>query len=233
MGFAEHKPGFEAPFVNGCTQCHGPNLNDGFAFSCFLCHGPIWGGNAPPNVDAGGPYAGVLCQPVQFDASGTVDPDQDILTYQWDFGDGSPLSSPGENPTASHIYADLGSYTAVLIVTDDVNQPVSVDVAVEISDLPPPTNTWTVTTTASPPETFSVTFTDYAGSLVGNKDDGSLSFGVEFVGVIFWMEIWMDHAFWGTGDTFFGNIDREAGTMSGLVFDEEGGVASFTGSANP
>ena len=68
------------------------------------------------------------------------------------------------------------------------------------------------------------------------KDDASLSLGVEFVGVIFWMDMWMDlsgNAFWGTGDMYFGNINRNAGTMVGVVFDDAGGVATFTGSASP
>ncbi|KKK72109.1 hypothetical protein LCGC14_2907180, partial [marine sediment metagenome] len=38
-GFAEHKPGYEDPYANGCTLCHGPNLDDGYAPSCFSCHG--------------------------------------------------------------------------------------------------------------------------------------------------------------------------------------------------
>ncbi|MHC4401234.1 MAG: hypothetical protein ACYTG0_16295 [Planctomycetota bacterium] len=52
---------------------------------------------------------------------------------------------------------------------------------------------------------------------------------------IFWMDVWMDlsgNVFWGTGDTYFGNIDREAGTMSGIVFEEEGGVLAFSGIAD-
>ena len=59
----------------------------------------------------------------------------------------------------------------------------------------------------------------------------SLAFGIEFSGVIFWMDIWMDlsgNVFWGTGDIYFGNISRAAGTMSGVVFDDSGGVATFT-----
>ncbi len=45
-GFAQHQPGYLEPLANGCTQCHGANLDDGFAPSCFSCHGP--GGKGPP-----------------------------------------------------------------------------------------------------------------------------------------------------------------------------------------
>jgi len=42
----------------------------------------------------------------------------DVLTYSWDFGDGSAAVS-GASPNASHSYSDEGSYTLVLTVTDD------------------------------------------------------------------------------------------------------------------
>ncbi|MFV1964643.1 MAG: cytochrome c3 family protein [Pirellulaceae bacterium] len=48
----------------------------------------------------------------------------------------------------------------------------------------------------------------------------SMGLGIELSGVIFWMDI--------TGNIFFGNIDRTAGTMSGVVFGPSGG-GMFTG----
>ena len=90
---------------------------------------------------------------------------------------------------------------------------------------------WTVTTG---PESFGITFENHAGSLVGVSDAGQLSFGVEFVGVIFWMDVWMDlsgNVFWGTGDMFFGNVTRgEPGSMSGVLFKSDSSVQTFTGS---
>ncbi len=88
--------------------------------------------SSPPVVDPGGPYTGIAGQPVQFDASGTSDPEGDSLVYLWDFGDGSPPPFPSEDPTATHTYASPGTYTAQLAVTDRVNPPVLVEVAVEI-----------------------------------------------------------------------------------------------------
>jgi PKD repeat protein len=43
------------------------------------------------------------------------DPDGSIVSWSWNFGDGSPLSS---TPSPTHTYA-AGSYTATLTVTDD------------------------------------------------------------------------------------------------------------------
>ena len=39
--------------------------------------------------------------------------------------------------------------------------------------------------------------------------------------------------FWGVGDMYFGNINRTAGTMSGVVLDDQGNVYSFVGVHTP
>jgi PKD repeat protein len=57
---------------------------------------------------------------VQFNGSGSSDPDPgDSITYQWDFGDGSAMSTEA-NPT--HTYTKAGRYTAVLTVTDSAGK---------------------------------------------------------------------------------------------------------------
>jgi hypothetical protein len=134
-------PDRQDPF-NNCTLCHGSDLmGEGNAPSCFECHGQVWPDpvNLPPVVDPGGPYFGAPGQPIEFDASGTFDPDGDPLIYQWVFGDDSEPPFPSDEPTITHIYQAAGSYTAQLAVTDGINLPVLVDVPVEISDenLPP------------------------------------------------------------------------------------------------
>jgi hypothetical protein len=50
-----------------------------------------------------------------FDASGCVDPDGVIVSYLWDFGDGT--TGVGKNPT--HVYGSPGIYVVTLTVTDD------------------------------------------------------------------------------------------------------------------
>jgi PKD repeat protein len=56
---------------------------------------------------------------VQFDASGSSDPDAgDTLTYVWDFGDeAAPVETA--SATATHQYAAAGTYTASLTVRDN------------------------------------------------------------------------------------------------------------------
>jgi DNA-binding beta-propeller fold protein YncE len=53
----------------------------------------------------------------QFDASGAADPDGRIVRYDWDFGDGNVLRDGGPSPT--HVYAQPGTYTVTLVVTDN------------------------------------------------------------------------------------------------------------------
>jgi glucose/arabinose dehydrogenase/PKD repeat protein len=56
---------------------------------------------------------------VQFDASGSTDPDAgDTLTYIWDFGDGTTgVETTGA--TVSHVYSNAGTFTAALTVRDN------------------------------------------------------------------------------------------------------------------
>lgn len=72
--------------------------------------------NVAPNVEAGGPYPSQAGSPVSLVGTAT-DPssvDQSGLSYRWDFGDGTT----GNGPAVSHSYAQAGSYTARLTVTD-------------------------------------------------------------------------------------------------------------------
>jgi hypothetical protein len=73
--------------------------------------------NQPPTADPNGPYHGYEGSPVDFDGTGSFDPDGDPLTYDWDWGDGSPVSLDA-GPTPSHIYDDNGTYDVCLTVTD-------------------------------------------------------------------------------------------------------------------
>lgn len=55
---------------------------------------------------------------VSFDASGSYDPDGNISSYKWDFGD----NSTGSGIKVSHTYQEKGVYSATLTVTDNEDQ---------------------------------------------------------------------------------------------------------------
>ncbi len=71
--------------------------------------------NAPPVANAGPDVAVVIGQAAAFDGSASSDPDGAVVSYHWDFGDGSA----GTGATASHAYVSAGSYTVTLTVTDN------------------------------------------------------------------------------------------------------------------
>ncbi len=77
---------------------------------------PPSGGNQPPQASfAFSPDNPSLGQIVRFDASGSLDPDGRIVTYAWDFGDGTS----GSGVTVTHTYTRESVFTITLTVTDD------------------------------------------------------------------------------------------------------------------
>ncbi len=75
--------------------------------------------NRPPEaILAATPTVGTLPLLVNFSAVASSDPDNDPITYDWDFGDGQVLTG-SLSATIQHTYTTLGIYTATLIVRDD------------------------------------------------------------------------------------------------------------------
>ena len=68
-----------------------------------------------PVSNAGGPYTGAVDVAVNFDGSASTDPDGNIDSYSWDFGDGA--TATGVAPT--HTYATSEIFTVTLTVTDN------------------------------------------------------------------------------------------------------------------
>jgi hypothetical protein len=100
----------------------------------FLATGcPVATPNQPPvaviNAD---PTSGEVALKVNFDGSNSLDPDGEIVSYEWDFGD-------GETDTGSivtHTYGCDDTYTATLTVTD--NDGASDSTTAQINVTPPP-----------------------------------------------------------------------------------------------
>ena len=58
---------------------------------------------------------------VSFDASASYDPDGTIVSYVWNFGDGTATTGV----TAEHVYTSEGEYPVTLTVTDNDGDSVS------------------------------------------------------------------------------------------------------------
>ena len=72
-------------------------------------------GNKKPVAVIESPLTAWEGREVEFSSSGSYDPDGEIVSYQWDFGDGD--TSTDMNPV--HVYENPGVYTVSLTVTDD------------------------------------------------------------------------------------------------------------------
>ena len=85
------------------------------------------------------PAVAIAGEDVQLSASAS-DPEGDVLTYAWDFGDGASDTGTtlagGGTITATHTYAAEGMYTVTLVVTDGKGGSASGSVSVSVS--PPP-----------------------------------------------------------------------------------------------
>ncbi len=108
--------------------------------SCSATIGTI--ANRPPVINSGPsalPGAATIGQAVSF-AVAASDPDNDPLTYQWDFGDGATLTGS----SVTHAYASPGNYTATITISDGRGGQVSATAVVSVTTAPPATYALTV-----------------------------------------------------------------------------------------
>jgi PKD repeat protein len=75
------------------------------------------------------PSAPITKSDVTFDASLSTDSDGRIVTYAWNFGDGSQ----GSGVLVKHAYSNDGAYTVTLTVTDDRGQSASTSKSVSVA----------------------------------------------------------------------------------------------------
>ncbi|KQC29410.1 PKD domain-containing protein [Flagellimonas eckloniae] len=127
--------------------------------------------NMMPVAIADGTADGIISYKVNFSSSESYDPDGNIVSYEWDFGDGN--MSNEENPM--HTYASGGDYYVTLTVTDDDGEEgfTSIEVsAEEIPNVPP-----VAVADAGTPNEFVV---DFLGSESDDPDGNIVSYEWDF-----------------------------------------------------
>lgn len=90
---------------------------------------------APVAMAGANVTSGNVALGVNFSSQGSYDPDGQISSYSWNFGDGT--SSNQANP--SHTYINPGNYTAILTVTDNNGATNSNSVLITAQQAPNPT----------------------------------------------------------------------------------------------
>ncbi|MEZ5337410.1 MAG: PKD domain-containing protein [bacterium] len=79
----------------------------------------VTGNTAPTAVIGADVTSGDIPLTVNFNATGSLEPDGSIVLYEWDFDGDGAYDSYGPGDSAAHTYTVGGSYTAKLRVTDD------------------------------------------------------------------------------------------------------------------
>lgn len=111
-GLFEWTPGPADADTYNLTFCG----SDGYASICEPYVMTVVATNNPPVADANGPYSGGVGQAIQFDGSGSSDPDAgQTLSYLWNYGDG--FTGTGAMPV--HTYTLANNYLVTLTVTDN------------------------------------------------------------------------------------------------------------------
>jgi PKD repeat protein/heme-degrading monooxygenase HmoA len=124
------QPGWCAPATAGCN-------NGGLTPPAGLSplDPPAQPPNVPPTANAGGPYNATVGVPVTFSGAGSSDSDGSIVSYDWNFGNGTTGQGVSPNTT----YASIGTYTVTLTVADNngATDQASTSVTVSANQQPP------------------------------------------------------------------------------------------------
>ncbi len=100
---------------------------------CQIEHDIVYADFSPVIARAGGPYFGGVGEQINFDGRQSYSFSSAIVSYSWDFGDGTT----GSGRTPAHTYSKEGRFTVHLTVTDEDGEQGSCKTYVYIDDTPP------------------------------------------------------------------------------------------------
>lgn len=171
--------------------------------------------NLPPTAEAGGPYAGLEGSPLTLDASGSSDPDNNIVEYAWDLDNNGSYETIGLSPQVT--FNDNGTFQVGLRVTDAYGESSTDAAEIVIANVPPVISAINVPATVNLGASFNVQ---------ANFDDP----GLQDTFTATWD--------WGNGQTSPGTVSNRsvtgayaypaAGTftITLTITDKDGGVGS-------
>jgi PKD repeat protein len=140
-------------------------LNNGASSSTTITVGSTF---APPVAATNGPYTGTEGRAIQMYATGSGSPSGLGVSFLWDFGDGTTSTARW---VTTHAYADQGTYTVTLTVTDARGQVATTTTTATVANSAPviPRNALAVTPGTTVTEGTPVTLT-----LAGVTDPSSV-----------------------------------------------------------
>lgn len=92
--------------------------------------------NKPPTANITSPNDGSnynISQSITFEGRNSEDPDGDLISYNWDFGDGNI----GSGQTTNYTYNNSGAYDATLTVVDNDGDSNTASTTINVSSAPP------------------------------------------------------------------------------------------------
>lgn len=115
IAYGTHSGGFNGGSFDGDSLYMAINYISSIGVQVLTSDPGACSTNEPPNAEFTWSNPGGT--QINFDASGSSDPDGSIVSYEWDFGDGSSTTTSSSSIT--HYYSQENPYQVTLIVTDN------------------------------------------------------------------------------------------------------------------
>ncbi len=183
------------------------------------------GGEIPTASFMATPESGVAPLEVSFDASASSDPNGDLLSYNWKFGNGETSSVV----TPKITYTQIGSYLVTLTVSDgeNISAEVSKTITVTDSNIAPVANFTATPTTGIAPVTIS-----FDATTSSDENGDSLTYTWDFGDGTSGAGVTIDHEYVNIGEyitTLTVSDGSKTGTKTTTINVTDGSpVASFT-----